>query len=296
MRVTNRMMTDAVNANLFKQSERLMGLEETASSGKKIVRPSDDPVAAGRIMGYRAELSAADQSLTNITHAKTRIELTENVLETMDGFLKTLWGYVGDTGSLTPEERSVAAGDIKTLKEQIRDLANTKHDGRYLFAGHLTDEMPFPGDNTYAGDAGEIPVMIGNGMEMNINTTGDALFPVGPDGRVALFETLDALEAAYGDAPFDPSAVTDEMAADVKAAIDGVKEARAEGSARIGRLGSAWDFLESIRPKLAAMLAAAEEADMTEAIVEMKLQETAYQTALNTAARVIQPTLLDFLK
>ena len=296
MRVTNRMMTEAVNTNLFKQNERLMKLQETASSGKKVLRPSDDPFAAGEIMGYRADISKTDQYLTNITHAETRVEVTENVLETMNGFLETLWGYAADPVSRTPEERAVAADNIKNLRDQVRQMANSRHGGSYLFAGHRTDVPPVSDDNSYAGDAGEIKVIIGKGMDMKINTTGEELFAVGPDGKIALFESLEALEAAYRKEPFDPSAVTEEMAGTLNEAVNQVKAIRAEGAARLSRLGSAQEFLEAIRPKMATILGEAEDADVSKAIVEMKLQETAYETALQTASRVIQPTLLDFLQ
>lgn len=296
MRVTHRMMTDAATAGLLKQSDRLMKLQETASTGKKVLRPSDDPLAAGRILEYRADISATDQYLTNITHAETRLEMTEDVLETMNGFIETLWGFAADPSSRSPLDRSTAADHIRDLREQVRQLANSRYGGGYLFAGQLTDEPPFPDDNTYAGDAGEVSVLIGKGMDMKINTPGSDLFAVGPDGRVALLDTLDDLEAAYRQDPFDPSAVTGEAQAVLLDAVNQVKEIRAGNAARISRLGSARDFLEGIRPKMATILADAEDADVSEAIVEMKLQETAYETALQTAARVIQPTLLDFLQ
>ncbi|WP_373497771.1 flagellar hook-associated protein FlgL [Desulfococcus sp.] len=296
MRVTNRMMTDAVSANMHKQSERLLSLQETASTGKKVLRPSDDPLTAGRILEYRADISATDQYLTNITHAETRMEMTEDVLETMNGFIETLWGFAADPSSRSPLDRSTAADHIRDLKEQVRQLANSRHGGGYLFAGHLTDEPPFPDDNTYAGDAGEASIIIGKGMDMKINTPGSELFAVGPDGRVALFAALDELEAAYRQDPFDPSAVTEETAATILDAVNQVKEIRAGNAARLSRMGSARNFLEGIRPRLATVLADAEDADVSAAIVEMKLQETAYETALQTASRVIQPTLLDFLQ
>jgi flagellar hook-associated protein 3 FlgL len=290
------MMTDAVNTNLFRQSDRLLKLQEKASTGKEVHRPSDDPLVAGEIMGYRSELMATDQYLTNITHAETRLEITENVLKTMNGFIETLWGYALNPSDQTPEERSAAADDIRNLRDQVRQLANTRHGGQHLFAGHLTDVEPFPEDNSYAGDQGEIPVIIGKGMDMKINTTGEELFAVGPDGKVALFESLDALEEAYRREPFEPAAVTGEMAATLNDAAARLKEVRAEGAVRLARMGSAQSFLESIKPKMAAMLSEAEDTDITKAITEMKLQQTTYETALQTASRVIQPTLLDFLR
>lgn len=296
MRVTNRMMTDTITASLNKQSERLMKLQETASTGKKVLRPSDDPLAAGKILEYRADILATDQALTNITHAETRIEMTEDVLETMNSFIETLWGYAADPSSRSPLERSTAADHIRDLREQVRQLANSRHGGDYLFSGHLTDVPPFPGDNTYAGDDGDTEIIVGKGMEMKINTTGRELFDVGPDGRVALLDALDALEAAYRQDPFDPSAITEETAAVILDAANRVKEVRAGGAARLSRLGSARNFLEGIRPRMATILAEAEDADVSQAIVEMKLQETAYETALQTASRLIQPTLLDFLR
>lgn len=296
MRVTNRMMTDTISATLNKQSERLMNLQETASTGKKILRPSDDPLVSGNILEYREDILATDQFLTNITHAETRLKITEDVLETLNSFIETLWGYAVDRSSQSPLDLSTAADHIRDLREQVRQLANSRHGGEYLFAGHLIDEPPFSEDNTYAGDSGETGVIIGKGMEMAINTTGDDLFAVGPDGRVALFDALDQLEAAYRQDPFDPSAVTEETAAVILGAANRIKEVRAGGAARLSRLDSARHFLEAIRPKMATILADAEGADVSQAIVEMKLQETAYETALQTASRVIQPTLLDFLQ
>ena len=80
MRVTNSMMTATVKRNLFRQAEQLARKQETMSSGKRINRPSDDPLGFGKVLDYRKTLSSLDQYDRNIQNAENRIEFIETTV------------------------------------------------------------------------------------------------------------------------------------------------------------------------------------------------------------------------
>jgi len=88
MRVTNKMMTDTVSANLFRQAIRLLDAQEIVSSEKIINRPSDDPIGMGKVLDYRKALSSTGQYQRNVTRGKMWVEHTEVVLDEVNDLLR----------------------------------------------------------------------------------------------------------------------------------------------------------------------------------------------------------------
>ncbi len=88
MRVTNKMMTDTVSANLFRQANRLLDAQEVVATEKIINRPSDDPIAMGKVLDYRKAISSMDQYQRNVTQGKMWVEHTEVVLDEVNDLLR----------------------------------------------------------------------------------------------------------------------------------------------------------------------------------------------------------------
>lgn len=116
-----------------------------ASSQKKVNRPSDDPVGMSRIMSYRDNLSAIDQYDTNISMAKGWLNLADNSLVQVNTVVTRLKELAeqGSTGTLTADNRAQIAAEARQLFKQLVGMANTKFDGKSLFAGQKTDIQPF---------------------------------------------------------------------------------------------------------------------------------------------------------
>jgi len=142
MRITNKMMTNNMMSNINKNKLKMNSLEEQYSSGKKIQRPSDDPIITVRALKLRTNLSELTQYFEkNIPDAKNWMDVTESALSTVNDVLKQINTYCvqGSTDTLTASDRSYLAENLTQLKQQIYQEGNTNYAGRYVFTGYKTD-------------------------------------------------------------------------------------------------------------------------------------------------------------
>jgi flagellar hook-associated protein 3 FlgL len=293
VRITNRMMADAVTQDIARQRARLFQAQETVSSGRRINRPSDDPQGAGRAAIYRETLTTLGGFGTAISRADTRLAVADANLESMSDLLGTATTLLRNAPGMDAVERQAAAEEIAQIREQVRDFANGRFEGDYLFAGHqVRGETPLAPDGTYRGDDGEIRAPAGPDQTVTVNVTGNDLFLIDGDDNAVVFGILDqaAADLSAGNDP-DPDAANQ-----VAAARERIQGAQARSATRRFRLDASREALESVEARVEGLLADLENADIEAAIVELRVQETAYETALQTAARVLPPKLLDFLR
>jgi len=145
MRVSHSMMYDNFMQNMNRSTTELMELNKQASSQKKVNKPSDDPVGMSRILGYRDSISALDQYQSNVDTAKGWLNLADETLMQASNLLiraKEL-AEQGATGTLSPEQRDILAGEVEQVFDQMLNLANTRYEGKSIFGGHKTDQAAF---------------------------------------------------------------------------------------------------------------------------------------------------------
>ncbi len=142
MRITNKMMTNNMMSNINKNKWNMTALEQQYSSGKKIQKPSEDPIIAVRALRLRTNLSELNQYYEkNIPDAKSWMDVTESALDTVNGILTSINTYCvqGSTDTLTATDRSAIVQNLEQLKSQIYQEGNTNYAGRYVFTGYKTD-------------------------------------------------------------------------------------------------------------------------------------------------------------
>ncbi len=286
MRVSNQMMANNVKAALFRQTEQMLKTEEQIITGKCINRASDDPIGTQRILEYRKSISSMEQYTTNITNAKTYIDTVDEILNTVTELLNEARGFASDP---SPDLRSTFAGEVGTIREQVLQLANSKINGNYLFAGDLTDTQPFDSSGTYAGDSGTKDYMIGDNIQVNLEADGSQVF----QGVTDVFAALEDLQTAL--ATDDATGITDQMET-ISDAIKQITKIRTQNAGRYKRLESAENHYDQFTMNLQQMLSRTEDADIAQAIIDLKVQETTYESTLATSAKIIQPSLIDFLR
>lgn len=296
MRVTNRMSSETITRELYKNHQLLLEAQIRLSTGKKINRASDDPSGMRKLLDYRKILSSIDQYNSNITHGKSNLQVTEMALEEMVDALyqaKTIAIQYGSN-----QDPAKAQEIIESVYETIMDIANTRFGDSYLFAGHATDATPFEKDAdwvaTYNGDDGDIKVLVEDGVEVKVNATGRDVFDVGGTGGgtdvfAALTALRDAIIADDHDTAMAQASIIDD-------AIEQVETIATETSIYYGRVDSAENHLSLYRSNIEDMLIDTESIDTAQAIMELQLQETAYNVCLETASRLIQPSLIDFIQ
>lgn len=142
MRITNKMMTNNMLSNINKNKVGMTNLEQQYSTGKKIQRPSDDPIVTVRALKLRTNLSEISQYVEkNIPDAKSWMGVTESALNTVNDILKQVNTYCnqGSTDTMTVDDRSAIVENLEQMKNQIYQEGNTNYAGRYVFTGYKTD-------------------------------------------------------------------------------------------------------------------------------------------------------------
>ncbi len=301
MRVTNKQMADNAMAGLFRESEKLLYAQEKVTTQKRINRPSDDPVGAGQVLRYRQALAGIAQYQQNSLIGENRINLVETTLEAaqaqVDMASKLASENANNLGNA--DARAIAALQVEQIRSQVLQLANTRSGANHLFAGRLSDTAPFVLDSltdtiSYVGDNSpdaDFRLLASENVEVRIPSNGAEIFT----GAEDLFDALRLLKDELRQVNPD-IAVINAQAARLQVASDQLEAIRAEGASLFSRVKLARTQLDQLERSFSEMLAGTEDADMARAIVELKAQENAYQTTIATAARLIQPSLIDFLE
>lgn len=142
MRITNKMMTNNMMSNINKNKNLLSKLDEQYSTGKKIQRPSEDPIIAVRALKLRTNLSELNQYYEkNIPDARSWMSVTEEAMKNMNEILTKINSSCvqGATDSLTASDRSSIVETLEEMKKQIYQEGNANYAGRYVFTGYKTN-------------------------------------------------------------------------------------------------------------------------------------------------------------
>lgn len=297
MRVTQRIMVNNLRENIRLNERNLLSLQDQLASGKRLRKPSDDPQALDRALVLRADTSYANQYLRNITQARGWLAATDTSLDQLGEVLIKARdiGVRATTDTLSADERTSLARQMDALLAEAEQAMNTTHMGKYIFAGRqVTGDLPFDVTRTpvYVGDSGVIRTEIGRGVDFNMNSLPSEV----TIGGVPLFESvLSTLKAMY-DRLAIGEPTTSAQLDDVTAAVGGVTELRGAVGAKQARLDASETALEDQKLSLAANLSRQEDADVAEVMTSLMMHETVYETALQVGARVIQQSLLDYLR
>lgn len=129
-------------SNINKNKQSMSRLEEQQSTGKKIQRPSEDPIITVRALKLRTNLTEIEQYYDkNIPDAISWMDVTESALVTINDVIRQINTdcVYGASDQLTAKDRSSIAQNLREMKEQIYQEGNTNYAGRYVFSGYKTD-------------------------------------------------------------------------------------------------------------------------------------------------------------
>ena len=288
MRVATKTMYDLIKYNLSTATEEMNRASLIASSGKRINALSDDPVGLTQVLQIKSTLSNIGQLGRNISMGKSWLLAAEGALTHTQDLLSDAKALCVQMASDTKngDHRQSAALEVQNMLDEVISLANSEIGGRYIFAGSRTDSIAFEQDGTYNGDNNPFAVKIGQTSTIQVGNDGDSIFS-------SIFNTLGNLR--------DDLQGND--ANGILAALDNLDTDFNKISNKISDIGSKAIRIE-IKEKIfqdltinnTDRLSKIEDADITEAIIELKEKELAYQAALASSATVMKLSLVDYLK
>jgi flagellar hook-associated protein 3 FlgL len=294
-RTTSLAISNAVMLDNQRTLSRMATYQEQLSSGKRINRVSDDPVQARSALRYRAESVQTGKFMDNIGKGQALLTTADNALSEMGKAMdeaKQL-AVQGANASQDAASRATLATSVDSLLERMVDLANSVHDGRYVFAGTATTTKPFAiatdGETvSYQGNIDTYKVQIGNDSTVDLNRDGHTLF----QGDVDVFGSLVALRNALKDN--DPTAVAD-LITQVDAGQAHLSNIHGAMGGTETRLELASNQLQSAKNSLDSLTSQAEDVDFAKTLSDYQMAESSLTAGLQAAAKVIRSTLLDYL-
>lgn len=295
MRVTHRTIADTVNYNLQQSLSRLERYANQLSTGKVFHKPSQNPVGVGRVMAYMAAINRNEQFRLNMNEVRGWLEASETAL--YDGLnvlqqVRQLSIYAANSTVSDSERQSIAA-EVDGLYQQLLGIANSEFNGLFIFAGHKTVERPYNLDPDgvlhYHGDGGRRVQEISPHQEVVMNINGGQAF-----GEGAVFAAVAQVREALLNQ--DIVSLGGESLAGLDQAIEVFLQNISELGARSRRVDAMSSNLLQESISLKEMRSQVEDIDIAYTITNFRMQENAYQAALATAARVLQPSLVDFLR
>ena len=302
-RVTQQTVQRSTLANMQVNLGRMSDLQARMSSGKVITKPSDDPGGTAKAMQLRAEKRATEQFARNADDGLAWLSTIDTALTSSVSALRnardlTVRGANG--GALNAGARHAIAADIEGVRNSLLAEANSTYLGRSVFAGtsnkgvayEVTPAAP-PATTTptyaWTGTAGApVERRLAQDATVRVDSDGTAVFGTGDQSVFALLDTI----AAGLRAGTDVGGYLTDLDAHLDTMIGGLSSV----GTRYNQVTVAQSGLASSVLELKSQLSAIEDIDLAEVIVELQMQEVAYQGALGATARVLQPTLMEFLR
>jgi flagellar hook-associated protein 3 FlgL len=302
MRITNNMLINNMLSNLNTNLARMSKYQTQLATGKRISLPSDDPIVASRALKLRTDVAEIEQYQRNVDDAASWMEITETTLAQMGDVMHRVRELTvqGSNGTSSPEELDKIKQEIEQLKIQMTHLANTTYAGRYIFSGYKTDKPLMDENGVFQIDISngeQIFYEIGIGDDIHINVTGSDLFNNGADASAtetsSLISTFDELITALsaGD-----HTVIGDMLTKIDADINNILRVRSGVGARMNRLELTANRLGDDLINFTKLMSKNEDVDIAEAIMNLQNEENVYRASLSVGAKVIVPSLVDFLK
>jgi flagellar hook-associated protein 3 FlgL len=347
-RVPDSLMYAKGQDALNRSRDTMIRNQEKGLTGKRINRPSDDPVASMRVIQTQI-LEDRDATVTsNLEVASGFLNLTDASLGELSDVLsrlKELSLQMASGTNSTADARESVKKEVDQLALRIVQIGNTRFGDRYIFGGHQTDKAPFDADGNYFGDEGKLEVEMDRGQRITVNVAGVAPFfgvseiteeaqetrmnplkdkvpsisgnlrepasiaaanqGIDPEEQpkeyedlknklgVNLFGTIK--QFSEGLANDNKVAITDAID-NIEKGFQQVLATRAQIGARQNILKLSLDSLDASRVTLAEIKSGAQDADTIQVYSDLAKNETVLKSTLEVNRKLLQPSLMDFLK
>jgi flagellar hook-associated protein 3 FlgL len=296
MRVATRSLYQGIQQRLLKLTSDLKTANEKISSGKRILRPSDDPIGLTDSLGFKSALSQAAQYARSGERGTSWLNQSESAISGALELVIRAKEIAIEMASDTQDAGTRAQGAVEVghLLDEAIALGNTRLEGSYVFAGYRTKTTPFlkatvGGIETaqYQGDTHDFQIQIGRDERLAVGRNGQTVFM-----DSSLFDTLGNLKNALENN--DLSGIQQQVGG-LNGVSDYLNNQIADVGARANRLEIKQESLSLLTADLEERLSQVQDTDLVEMTIELKEKELAYQAALSAAARLTEINILSYL-
>lgn len=191
MRISTSQIYNIATLGMSQAQAAIVKTEEQIATGKRVLSPADDPVAAANILQLNQDLARTEQYKKNIDIADNSLSLEETNLQSIVDLMQRMRELAvksGNTAVLTSEDYKSLAAEVDTRISELMNMQNTRNaSGQYIFAGYQGDTQPFVdrggGNYAYMGDEGQLRLQASASVSVAVSDSGKKLFVDIPSGH-----------------------------------------------------------------------------------------------------------------
>ncbi|MDY8044726.1 flagellar hook-associated protein FlgL [Paenibacillus polymyxa] len=299
IRVTSGMTNMQLLSNLNRNNNNMGKMENQISTGRKLNKPSDDPVGVTYALRYRAELASNEQYKTNSDAAVSWLDFTDTTMQQASDVMKRLKELTVQASSETLPQSGLDSIklEVDQLKEQMMNIGNSQLRGKYVFNGQNYDQMPYQLSATVTSynqinpDQAAVSYAVGDQDAFRVNTSGSDFFgkSTDPDN---VFKVMDAISSALSSG--NSTAISSQLSS-IESRFTKMQTSLSEVGARTNRVELIQSRLEERNLNLTTLQAKTEDADVASLMIQATSAQTIYEAALKSSAKIMQPSLMDFM-
>ncbi|MBU2887250.1 flagellar hook-associated protein FlgL [Gilvimarinus agarilyticus] len=222
MRVATSQIYNIANIGMTNAQTALTKTQEQMASGKRVLSPADDPVAATQILQLNEEISRTEQHIKNIDVAENSLNLEETALDSVLSLVQRMQELAvsaGNTAVLTPDDYKALVAETNSRIEELLSLQNTRNAaGQYIFSGYQGDAQPFSlnadGQLSYHGDEGQRQVQASGSVAVDVSDSGKRIFVDIPSSHNTFYTEANPANRATPAARISVGDVVDQEAFD----------------------------------------------------------------------------------
>lgn len=275
---------------------RVQTFQEQLSSGKRINNYSDDPVGATSATRLASQVADWTTYQAAAGDATARLGAADSHLQSMSTLLRRVndLTIASQSGGISADGLAANAAEVRSLRDELADLANTTHLGGSLFGGFAQTPLTRDAGGSWQfadGADGQIRRQIAPSVTVTANLNGASVFGF-EAGKTDLFTALDNLASSIETGDVDGMRA---VAVDVSARTTDVLGALGVVGATMNRVSSISESGRAQADALTAQRSQIEDTDIAQAVLELNAATASYQAALGAAARANLPSLASFL-
>jgi flagellar hook-associated protein 3 FlgL len=296
-RVTQRAVTQTSLQGLYGNLRAVNKLQQQLSSGKAISMPSDDPTGTNKALLVRQALAGNAQQTRNITDGKNQLATTDSTLQTMISQVqkvRDLTVQALNSGAQDATSLQDIATQVTGLRQTLLGAANTVSQGRPVFGGITSGSLAYDTNGQYVGvgdgtnPATAVNRRVSDVEAIRVDISGPEAF--GPAGGKDLFAVTANIAADVG----NTSKLRGDLS-DLDTVLQTMTTALADVGTRAARMDTAAQVNSTQQLNLTSLQSQTEDIDVAKTIMNLQMQQNAYQAALSATAKSIQPSLVQFL-
>jgi len=305
------MMQDNYLKSLSRNMGKMINLQYQMASGKRLNRMSDNPVDSMSVMQFRAKIYKSERYQDSVQAGLTWLQQTESSVMELNKLLQTAYETVIQMSNdwLGDDDKQATAAMIGQLRDHVLTIGNAQTGSQYIFGGYNTKKTPFTVDDTgkilYNGldltddtnpaliDESKVSIEyeVGHNLRMSVSVNGVQLLGMGDDNIYTILDNL--YNALTGGATADELTV---YAGKLQDAQSHVLSVLGDIGGRVNRLELIANRYEEDQLMYTDIKSKLEDVDQAEAIMNFKMAEYVYNAALQVGSKIVQPSLVDFLK